>query len=88
MQGKDSLSRTKRLEEFYIFQLEVVTVVNDDIFYFKTRGCKHCTFNCKSTSNRKIYGHQHVTGKIPIQFFEIAPFFLTCFGRDIFSKDS
>ena len=39
-QGKDSLSRTRRLEECYIFQLEVVTVVNDDIFYFKTRECK------------------------------------------------
>ena len=39
-QGKDSSSRTRRLEEFYIFQLEVVTVVNDDIFYLKTRECK------------------------------------------------
>ena len=39
-QGKDSSSRTRRLEEFYIFQLEVVTVVNDDSFYSKTRECK------------------------------------------------
>ena len=39
-QGKDSSSRTRRLEEFYIFQLEVVTVLNDDIFYLKTRQCK------------------------------------------------
>ena len=30
--GKDYVSRTRRLEEFYIFQLEVVTIVNDDIF--------------------------------------------------------
>ena len=39
-QGKDSSSRTRRLEELYIFQLEVVTVVNDDIFYLKTREYK------------------------------------------------
>ena len=32
-QGKDSLSRTRRLEELYIFQLEVVTVVNDYISF-------------------------------------------------------
>ena len=31
-QGKDFPSRTRRLEELYIFQLEVVIVVNDDIF--------------------------------------------------------
>ena len=35
-QGKDSLYRTRRLEKYYIFHLEVVTVVNDDIFYVKT----------------------------------------------------
>ena len=39
-QGKDCLSRMRKLEEFDIFQLEVVTVVNDDIFYLKTRECK------------------------------------------------
>ena len=32
-QGKDPLSRTRRLEEFNIFQLEVGAVLNDDIFY-------------------------------------------------------
>ena len=31
-EGKDSLSRTRRLEELYIFHFEVVTVVNDDFF--------------------------------------------------------
>ena len=36
-QGKDSSSRTRRFEELYIFQLEVVIVVNDAIFYLKTR---------------------------------------------------
>ena len=39
-QGKDSSSRTRRLENVYIFQLEVVTVVNDAIFYLKTHECK------------------------------------------------
>ena len=39
-QGKDYSSRTRRLEELDIFQLEVVTVVNDAIFYLKTRECK------------------------------------------------
>ena len=39
-QGRDFLSRTRRLEEFYIFQFEVVTVVNDDIFYLKAQECK------------------------------------------------
>ena len=39
-QGKDSSSRTRRLEELYIFQLKVVTVVSDAIFYLKTRECK------------------------------------------------
>ena len=32
-QGKDSSSRTRRLEELYIFQLKVVTVVSDAIFF-------------------------------------------------------
>ena len=32
-QGKDSLSCTRRLEEFYIFIFEVVTVKNDDVFF-------------------------------------------------------
>ena len=39
-QGKDFLSCTRRLEELYIFQLEVATVVNDAIFYLKTREYK------------------------------------------------
>ena len=39
-QGKDSSSRTRRLEELYIFQLKVVTVVSDAIFYLQTRECK------------------------------------------------
>ena len=34
-QGKDSSSRTERLQELYMFQLEVVTVVNDAIFLLK-----------------------------------------------------
>ena len=59
-QGKDPLSRTRRLEEFYIFHLEVGPVVNDGIFTEKKRVSAkieiflHCTSNCKSTSDRKI----------------------------------
>ena len=70
-QGKDSLSRTRRLEEFCIFQFEVVTVLNDDIFTSKHVSSDieiflHRTSDCKSTSNRMINNSTHPLTVCPI----------------------
>ena len=56
-QGEDSLSRTRRLEELYIFEFEVfILYLNDDFFICKHASTKieiflHCTLNGKLTSN-------------------------------------